>query len=230
MNTERYARQMMLAEFGEQGQERLRQAHIVVVGAGGLGSPVLTYLAAAGVGRISVFDPDVVSVTNLHRQILYRSHQVGESKAEIAAEQLCALNPDVTMVPYAIPFAKTSDVEKVVAECDVVIDCTDSFATRYDISDLCELHHRPMVYGAITALSGQVAVLCHPDGHATYRTLFPTPTNETISKAVLGPTPGVIGSVQALQAIKLIVGMEGTLIDRLWQIDLETMSSFTFEL
>lgn len=227
---DRYDRQMLMPQIGEEGQRRLLASHVVVVGAGGLGSPVLTFLVNAGVGKISFFDDDVVSATNLQRQFLYAANQVGEPKTDCACSFLSARNPDVQIFGYPHRFDDSPLVRQLVESCDAVVDCCDNFQTRYLISDLCESYHKPMIYGAINALSGQVAILCHPSGKATYRTLFPNPSQAQADKAVLGPTPGVIGSVQALQTILLLAGSEDVLIDKLWTMDLRSMNSYVFDL
>lgn len=226
----RYDRQILMSEIGEEGQRRLKASHVVVVGAGGLGSPVLTFLVNAGVGKISFFDDDVVSVSNLQRQFLYASAQVGESKVDCAKEFLSQRNPEVEINGYAQRFDDSPLVHDLVAQCDTVVDCCDNFQTRYLINDLCVQYGKPMVYGAINALAGQVAILCHPAGKATYRTLFPESSGAKANKAVLGPTPGIVGSVQALQTILLLAGSPKVLIDRLWTIDLSTMMSNVFDL
>ncbi|MDO4190288.1 MAG: HesA/MoeB/ThiF family protein [Bacteroidales bacterium] len=228
--TERYNRQMIMPEIGEVGQQRLLKSHVVVVGAGGLGSPVLTYLVNAGIGKITVFEMDTVSVSNLQRQFLYTTHQVGENKATCAAEFLKARNPEVDIVVHNQRFENSEEIRSLVAQADVVVDCSDNYQTRYLINDLCTDYGKPMVYGAINALSGQVAVLCHPNGHATYRTLFPEPPSGGANKAVIGPTPGVIGAMQALQTIMLLVNNDSVLVDKLCDVDLKTMNTSVFEL
>lgn len=223
----RYARQLLLPEIGDEGQRRLARARVLIVGVGGLGSPIATYLAGAGVGTIGLVDDDAVSLSNLQRQVLYDESQVGKPKALCARERLLALNSDITVNAYATRLT-AENAERLVGEYDIVMDATDNFASRYMISDACHALDRPMVYGAICALDGQVSVLCK--GHATYRTLYPDEAGTLAmphpGKQVVGVTPAVVGSVQAAQALQLICGYGEPLIDRLWTIDLRTMQTF----
>ncbi len=228
---QRYDRHIILGGIGIEGQERLLQSRVLLVGAGGLGSPVALYLTAAGVGTLGIIDGDTVSISNLQRQVLYTEDEVGRQKTECAARRLHSLNSDVCIESY--PYMLTADnAEDIISGYDIVVDGTDNFSTRLLISDTCERLCKPFVYGAIRALEGQVAVLCK--GKATYRTLMnamgvngDTPNPD---KSVVGTTPGVIGSIQASQVIQLICGYGNPLIDRLFTIDLTTLFSFTIDL
>ncbi len=230
---QRYDRQLLLPEVGAEGQRKIRSAAVLLVGCGGLGSPIATYLTGAGIGRLGIVDDDVVSVTNLHRQVLYDASQVGQPKVVCAKERLTKLNSEVQIDTYQMRF--TADNALAIAKgYDLIIDGTDNFAARFLISDTCSSLNIPYVYGSICGLQGQVAVLCHPNTACTYRTLFPdeaaTLAMPHPGKQVLGVTPAVVGSVEASQALQLICGYGTPLIGRLWTIDLTTMQSFTIEL
>jgi len=227
----RYDRQTALPEIGPEGQRRLAQAKVLVVGVGGLGSPIAIYLAAAGVGTLGLVDDDVVSVSNLQRQVLYCEQQQGQPKAECARQRLEALNSGITVNVYRTRLT-ADNARELIAQYDIVVDGTDNFAARYVISDACEALGKPYVYGAIGGLDGQVAVLCK--GSATYRTLYPDNVDKEkfapIDKAVAGVTPAVVGSVEASQVMQLVCGYGSPLVDRLWTIDLRTMQSFVVEI
>lgn len=228
---ERYARQIMLPEIGEQGQQKLRETKVLIVGVGGLGSPIALYLAGAGVGKLGLVDDDEVSVSNLHRQVLYDESQVGKSKAICAAERLMALNSDIHIESYPMRLTAENAV-KLLSEYDIVVDGTDNFPVRYIISDACSDLGKPFVYGAICGFEGQVSVLCK--GKATYRTLFPD-EQDTLSmphpgKQVIGVTPAIVGSVEASQVLQLICNYGEPLIDRLWTIDLKSLNTFIINL
>lgn len=220
-----------MPEIGPEGQRRLAQAKVLVVGVGGLGSPIAIYLAAAGVGTLGLVDDDVVSVSNLQRQVLYCEQQQGQPKAECARKRLEALNSDITVNVYRTRLT-ADNARELIAQYDIVVDGTDNFAARYVISDACEALGKPYVYGAIGGLDGQVAVLCK--GSATYRTLYPDNVDKEkfapIDKAVAGVTPAVVGSVEASQVMQLVCGYGSPLVDRLWTIDLRTMQSFVVEI
>ncbi len=220
---ERYQRQILLKEFGEAGQQKLQQAKVLVIGAGGLGCPALQYLAAAGVGTIGIVDNDVVTITNLHRQILYSTDDIGFSKAERAAFKLHQLNPDITITPYNFRLTNKNALN-IISDYETIIDGTDNFSTRYMINDACVLMNKPLVYGAISRFEGQVAVFnCKTDNEITpvnYRDLFPHPPKDgTIlncaEEGVLGVLPGIIGCMQASETIKLITGIGKPLLNRL---------------
>lgn len=229
--TDRYNRQTMLSEIGEAGQKKIRKAKVLLIGVGGLGSPIATYLTGAGIGKLGLVDDDVVDITNLHRQVLYTEEQAGMKKAECAKQRLTAINHEVEIEAY--PFRLTKDnAEDLIKDYDIVVDGMDNFATRYIVSDTCEKLHKPYVYGAIRGLEGQVAVLCK--GERTYRSLLPD-EQAVLSmphpgKAVLGTTPAVVGSVEACQVIQLAAGFGSPLIDKLWTVNLGTMESMVIEM
>lgn len=207
---ERYARHLVLREVGGPGQQRLKAARVLVVGAGGLGAPAALYLAAAGVGRIEIVDPDTVALSNLQRQVLYATADVGRPKTEAAAEHLAALNPEIEVVAHAEPFRA-----ELVAGCDLVLDGTDSFEVRFAVNAACLAHGVPLVSGAIGRWSGQVGVF---EGRPCYRCLVPEipPDAETcVAVGVVGALAGVIGSMMALEAIKRLTGAGQALTGRL---------------
>lgn len=216
----RYQRQLLLPGWGPGTQRRLTQASVLVIGAGGLGCPALQYLAAAGIGHIGLADGDRVSVTDLHRQILFNESDIGALKTEAAAAALRRLNPEVRLRTY--PFRLTaSRALEIVAEYDVVLDATDNFGTRYMIGDICALLDKAIVYGSVMRFEGQVAVFKQPFG---YRDLFPEPPppGEVPSceeAGVLGVVAGIIGNLQALEVIKLITGLGEPLTGRLLTYD-----------
>ncbi len=217
---DRYRRQMRLPQLGELGQRRLAAARVAVIGAGGLGAPVLSYLAAAGVGRITVFDPDTVDATNLHRQVLFTAADVGRPKAVAAAEHLHAQNPEVEVTAAVEVVTPASALEQLAGH-DLVLDGTDNFPTRYLASDACELLDLPLVWGSILAFSGQVSVFWGADGRGvTYRDLHPVPPRpgevpSCAEAGVLGMLCGVIGSTMAMEAVKVLAGMGEVLFGRL---------------
>jgi adenylyltransferase/sulfurtransferase len=218
----RYSRHLLIPEVGLEGQERLARARVLVIGAGGLGSPVLAYLAAAGVGRIIVIDDDTVDVTNLQRQILYDTADVGAPKAHRAADRLRALNPQITIDALAIRF-DAANARELVRLADVVVDGSDTFATRYLVNDACVLEGKPDVHGSIFRFDGQVSVFGAPGGPC-YRCLYPEPPPEHLVPScseggVLGVLAGMVGTFQANEAIKLILGIGTPLIGRLLLVD-----------
>lgn len=206
---ERYSRQIVLPEVGGAGQARLAGASVLVIGAGGLGSPALLYLAAAGVGRLGVVDHDTVELSNLHRQVLHVTADVGRAKVDSAAERLAALNPGVTLDPLPVRL-DPSNARDVMKGYDVVLDGSDSFPTRYLVSDTCVTLGTPLVYGALSGFAGQVSVLAGGTAPC-YRCLFPTPPPHgavpTCSEVgVIGPLAGVIGSIMATEALRVLLG------------------------
>ncbi len=236
MEEDRYQRQKLIGELGEEGQRRIRKAKVLLVGVGGLGSPIATYLTGAGIGTLGLIDDDVVSLTNLHRQVLYTEQEVGQPKALCARRRLLSQNSEVNIVAYPERLTR-ENAEPLISQYDIVVDGMDNFATRFIVSDVCERQGKPFVHGAICGLEGQVSVLCipSPDGtKATYRTLFPdeeaTLRMPHPGKAVLGTTPAVVGSVEATQALLLIAGFGSPLTGRLWTVDLATMQSFIINL
>jgi len=219
---ERYSRQLLMDDWGGQTQERVRAGRAIVVGLGALGSPVATYLAAAGVGTIGLVDHDDVELSNLHRQPLYLTPDVGATKAELAAARLGLLNPEVAMEPYPVALTE-ANAEAIVTGADVVVDCTDSFEARYMVNDACCAAGVPLVEAAVVAFEGQLLSI-RPGESACYRCVFPTlPAPETRrgcrEAGVLGAMAGVVGSLQALEALKLLSGVGSPLTDRLLRID-----------
>ncbi|MFS4415765.1 molybdopterin-synthase adenylyltransferase MoeB [Maribacter sp. 2307ULW6-5] len=210
MTDQRYHRQLILKGFGPEGQQKLARARVLVVGAGGLGVPVLTYLNAMGVGTLGIVDADVVQASNLHRQVLYEADQVGQSKVRAAKARLGAQNPHTQIEAHPVQFTVHNAME-LLAGYDLVVDATDNFPTRYLINDACVLRRIPFVYGALHAFQGQVSVFNYKGG-PTYRCLFPEmPGPDTVpdcnTHGVLGILPGIIGNLQALEAIKVITGL-----------------------
>ena len=218
----RYARHIALPEVGWEGQRALQQARVLVVGAGGLGSPVGLYLAAAGVGTIGLVDFDRVDLSNLQRQVMYATADVGRPKVEAARERLAGINPHVTLVEHPVRLTSENALD-IIGAYDIVVDGTDNFATRYLVNDACVLLDRPYVYGSIFRFEGQVAVFGGRQGPC-YRCLFrePPPPGMVPSCAeggVLGVLPGIIGSLQALETIKLILGRGEPMLGRLALFD-----------
>ncbi|MDR7230762.1 molybdopterin/thiamine biosynthesis adenylyltransferase [Caulobacter sp. BE264] len=211
---ERYARHLVLREVGGPGQQKLKAARVLVVGAGGLGAPAALYLAAAGVGTIGLVDPDTVSLSNLQRQVLYATADVGRPKVEAATEHLRALNPNTTVETHPV-WLNAANAEAVVSGYDLVLDGTDDFATRFAVSDACLVQDKPLVSGALGRWTGQVGVF---HGQPCYRCLVPDvpPDAETCSLVgVIGALAGVIGSMMALEAVKLLTGAGQPLSGRL---------------
>ena len=222
---ERYSRQLVLPEWGEAAQLALREAAVLVVGAGALGSPVATYLAGAGVGRLGIADDDVVAVSNLHRQHLHFTPDVGAPKAQSAAAKLGFLNPEIVVEPYRVRFEAANGGALVTGQ-DLVVDCSDSFATRYAVNAACCAAGVPLVEGGVVGLAGLVMAI-RPGETACYRCAFPEPpppgAQPTCAQAgVLGPAAGVIGSLQALEAIRMLAGMSGPSGGGFLQVDLAT--------
>jgi len=218
---ERYQRQILLKGFGLEGQLKLLQAKVLVVGAGGLGCPALQYLVAAGVGTIGIVDEDIVSITNLHRQILFTVDDIGLPKSSTAKERLAKLNPEISITAYNERLT-TNNALAIIKDYDIVIDATDNFYSRYLINDACVLLDKPIVYGAVSQFEGQVAILNYHSttsiASANYRDLFPKPPidGEVLNCAeagVLGVLPGIIGSMQASETIKLITGIGKPLVN-----------------
>ncbi|MTI18518.1 molybdopterin-synthase adenylyltransferase MoeB [Rhodobacteraceae bacterium RKSG542] len=231
---ERYARHIVLRDVGGPGQLKLKSARVLVIGAGGLGAPVLQYLAAAGVGTLGIVDDDYVSLSNLQRQIIHDTDQLGEPKVASAAEAIARLNPNVKVEPLPTRITGQNAMQ-LVSAFDLVIDGSDNFATRYLVSDACFFAQKPLVTGAVGQFDGSLTLLrpyeCDEAGkpNPTYRCLFPNAPAEgtvpTCSQAgVLGALTGVVGSLQALEAIKEIVGFGEGLLGRLLLIDTYTMA------
>ncbi len=217
----RYSRHLLLEEVGEAGQEKLLQAKVLVVGAGGLGSPVLLYLAAAGIGTLGIMDDDTISESNLQRQVLYDSLCLGAPKAETARRKLQALNPHCTVHTYDERLTATN-VPQIIPAYDIVIDATDNLTARYVINDACVAAGKPFVYGSICEFEGQVSVFNYRGG-PTYRDLYEYHDGVPDFRqplGVIGALPGVIGSIQASETVKVILGSDSTLSGKLLLIDL----------
>ena len=225
--TARYARHLVMPEVGIEGQRRLKRSSVLLVGAGGLGSPAALYLAAAGVGRIGIVDFDVVDESNLQRQILHDTGGVGRPKLESATARLGALNPHVTIEPHAAALTRENALG-IVGAYDVVVDGTDNFETRYLTNDACYFLKKPNVYGSIFRFEGQASVFW-PDRGPCYRCLFPQPPPPGLVPScaeggVLGVLPGVVGTIQATEAIKILLGVGEPLVGRLLLYDALAMT------
>ncbi|HEX9466819.1 MAG TPA: molybdopterin-synthase adenylyltransferase MoeB [Acidimicrobiia bacterium] len=218
----RYGRHILLPEVGEAGQQKLLESKVLLLGAGGLGSPAALYLAAAGVGTLGIVDMDVVDTSNLQRQILHNMDRVGDRKVDSAKKTLTALNPDVDIVTYDVRLGADNVVD-VIRGYDVIVDGTDNFPTRYLLNDASLLERIPVVHGSIFRFEGQVSVFAPYEGPC-YRCLLPEPPPPELAPScaeagVLGVLPGIIGSIQALEAIKLLLGLGDPLVGRLLAYD-----------
>ncbi|MAU85612.1 MAG: molybdenum cofactor biosynthesis protein MoeB [Euryarchaeota archaeon] len=221
-NRQRYARHLVLPSVGEEGQIKLLKSSVLVVGAGGLGSPAMLYLAAAGVGRIGIIDDDFVEESNLQRQIIHSTSSIGDAKAESAAERLRLLNPGIVVTPIVNRLTE-SNALSVIKDYDIVIDGTDNFASRYLIGDVCEILGKTWIFGSIHRFEGQVSTFNFQDG-PNYRDLFPSAPPPELAPncseaGVLGVLPGIIGTIQATEAIKVILGIGEVMSGKLLTID-----------
>jgi molybdopterin/thiamine biosynthesis adenylyltransferase len=222
---ERYSRQLVLPEWSERAQLALHGASVLVVGAGALGSPVALYLAGAGVGRLGIVDGDEVELSNLHRQHLHYTPDIGVAKVQSAAAKLRFLNPGVVVEPYEVRL-EPENAAALIEGGDLVVDCSDSFATRYAVNAACCAAGVPLVQGGVIGTSGLVMAI-RPGESACYRCAFPDPpppgaAPSCAEAGVLGPAAGVIGSLQALEALKLLTGVGEPLLDAFLQADLAT--------
>ena len=220
-----YHRQTLLPEIGEEGQQKLKQAKVLIVGVGGLGCPIALYLATAGVGCLGLIDDDVVSLSNLHRQVLYDEADIEQPKAQCAVRHLQKKNSDIELTAYPMRLTK-ENAETLIRDYDIVVDGCDNHATRYLISDVCHRLQKPYVYAAIGAFQGQVGILCYDHDAPTYRTLFPDEEamlSVEAGKGVIGTTPAVVGSIAANEVLKLTVGFGEALIGKVLFIDLLTL-------
>jgi adenylyltransferase/sulfurtransferase len=218
----RYSRHFLLPEIGQAGQEKLLKAKVLLIGAGGLGSPAALYLAAAGVGTLGIIDDDVVDDSNLQRQILHSTERIGVSKVESARQTLTALNPDVTVVGHEVRLSKENALQ-IFKDYDIIVDGSDNFATRYLVNDACVLLEKPNIHGSIFRFEGQVSVFDAAHGPC-YRCLFPDPPPPDLAPncaeaGVLGVLPGVIGVLQAVETVKIIAGIGQPLTGRLLLYD-----------
>ena len=223
----RYHRQNLLPEFGEDGQQKLQEARVLIVGMGGLGCPIALYLCGAGIGTLGFVDDDVVSITNLHRQVLYDEADIGQSKANCAIRHLRAKNNYIQLIAYPMRLTQ-ENAETLIRDYDIVVDGCDNPSTRYLISDVCHQQGKPYVYGAIGAFQGQIGILCYKQDAPTYRSLFSdeeTMCSLEADKGVIGTTPAVVGSIIANEVLKLIVGYGEPLLGRLLIIDLLTLNT-----
>ncbi|MGK7392370.1 MAG: ThiF family adenylyltransferase [Candidatus Cyclobacteriaceae bacterium M2_1C_046] len=234
---ERYSRHLALPDFTEEHQLKLKKARVLVIGAGGLGSPLLLYLAAAGIGTIGIVEGDNVDLSNLQRQIIYRSDQTGKSKIVIAAEEIRRLNPSIDVVLHKSFLTKANALE-IIEKYDLVADGSDNFGTRYLVNDACVLLKKPLVHGAVFRYEGQLAIFnaVKKDGQRgpNYRNLFPEPPSadsipNCAEGGVLGALPGIIGSMQAAEVVKLVTGIGDPLTGKLFIFDLHSFSSQTVD-
>lgn len=233
----RYSRHYSLPDFGYAGQQKLLNSKVLIIGAGGLGCPVLQYLGSAGIGCIGIVDHDSISLSNLQRQTLYDTQDVGKSKALVASEKIRNLNPEITVNTYHIEFNSKNSWD-IISKYDIVVDCTDNFAARYIINDACFLLNKPLVFGAVYRYEGQVAVFnCENENGEmmNYRDLFPEPplpgeVQDCSEAGVLGVLPGIIGIMQATEVIKLISGIGKALKGKLLTFDLLTNDTYMIDL
>ena len=219
---ERYSRQILLPQVGGEGQEKLLVSKVLIVGAGGLGSPVASYLAGAGVGTIGIVDSDTVELSNLHRQMIYSSDDIGKKKAIAAQSRLQIVNPDVKVVPYVLRL-NSGNIMEVIKDYDIVVDGSDNFPTRYLVNDACVLAKKTLVFGAFFRFEGQAMVIKPGEGPCL-RCMFPSPPPPGLipscqEAGVLGALAGVIGLIQATETLKLILGIGKSLIGKLILFD-----------
>ncbi len=230
---ERYSRHLVLAEIGGPGQQKLKAARVLVVGAGGLGAPLIQYLAAAGIGTIGIVDDDVVSLSNLQRQIIHDTGSIGRPKVDSAAASVERLNPHVVIEPHAVRL-DADNADRLIGRYDVVADGSDNFTTRYLLADRCAVLERPLVTAAVGRFDGSLTTLrpFERDGagnlNPTYRDLFPAPPPEGLlpscaEAGILGALTGVIGSLQAVEVIKAILGIGDSLVGKLLLVDALSM-------
>ena len=248
---DRYNRNILIEDIGKEGQEKLKNAKVLVIGAGGLGSPVLFYLAAAGIGTIGIIDYDVVDETNLQRQIIHRTEDIGRNKALSAGEKLSALNPNVKVVIYDERFTEENAIEIIKgringytlkpvsdanpcfeSEYDFIIDCCDNYKTKLLLNDTCVGLSKPYSHGAVVAMRGEV--MTYIPGAACYRCVFDTPPEDgklptSSNIGILGAVAGLIGSIQATETIKYLVGMDDLITNRILIIDAKTMNFFSLK-
>ena len=223
---DRYSRQIAMPEIGIEGQERLKTAKVLIVGAGGLGSPVALYLAAAGVGTLGIVDYDTVSTSNLNRQILYNENNVGELKVDVAARRLKELNSSINIITYdeRLTLENYNRAVEIISKYDIVVDACDNMATRLLVSDIADKLSRPFVYGAMEGFCGYVSVFNDKSNYKRFRDLWSeADTEETSNIPALGATAGAIGSIQACEVIKKICCLDNRLAGKLLTIDLRNM-------
>jgi molybdopterin-synthase adenylyltransferase len=230
---ERYARHIVLREIGGPGQQKLKQARVLVIGAGGLGAPVLMYLAAAGIGTLGIADDDEITLSNLQRQVIFKTADTGKSKAEVAARAVGQLNPHVTAKPHNVRVDARNALE-LIGQYDLVVDGSDNFATRYLVSDACYFARKPLITAALGVFDGSITTIRAHEKSAsgkpnpTYRCLFPEPppagTVPACAEAgILGALPGVLGSLMALEVVREILGFGEGLLGKLLMVDARDM-------
>lgn len=232
LNNKRYSRHILLEGFGEEGQQRLKAGKVLIIGAGGLGSPCALYLAAAGVGTIGIADADVVSLTNLQRQVIHFNDDIGALKVDSAAEKMRRMNPEVKVETYS-SFITEDNAMDLIKDYDFIIDCTDSYASKYLVNDACVLLGKPFCCGGVVRYGGQI--MTHVPGTACYRCLFPEPPadNEVETCAtvgVLGPAVGIMGTIQATEAVKYLAGIGTLLTNAILAFDTLTMGFQRFDI
>ncbi|MDY0252979.1 MAG: HesA/MoeB/ThiF family protein [Tenuifilaceae bacterium] len=230
---ERYIRQIRVKDFGHEAQNKVNNAKVLVVGAGALGSPVLSYLAAAGVGTIGVLDSDEVDLTNLQRQVIYTTNDIGQPKAVVASHRLSEMNPEIKIVTHLVRLHKDNALE-IIRKYDLVIDCTDNFPSKFLVNDACVMLKKPCIIGGVLRFSGQLSVYNYKGG-PTFRCLLaeepdPLEAPSCSEAGVIGMIPGIVGSMQALEALKVITGIGKTLSGRLLNLDGLTMTFDEFEI
>lgn len=229
----RYHRQILLPEIGPEGQEALRRARVLLVGVGGLGSPIALALTGAGIGTLGIMDADVVSVTNLHRQLLYDETQTDSPKVQCAVEKLRRLNAEVRIEPYGERLTRDNALP-IIARYDLVVDGCDNYATRFAIDEACAALHKPYVYGAVCGFEGQVSVFHYGPSPRRYTDLYEENHNDdrvTLQdRAIVGMTTGVVGNVMAEQVLKIVCGYAVPLAGKLWTIDLRTLNTLLLDL
>lgn len=221
----RYSRHILLEGFGKAGQEKLLGSKVLIVGAGGLGSPNALYLAAAGVGTIGIMDADVVSMSNLQRQVIHFTEDINRPKVESAAEKMRKINPEIQVITYET-FLTEANAMEIISEYDFIIDCTDSFAAKYLVNDACVLAGKPFSAGGVVKYGAQI--MTHIPGSACYRCFFPEPPQENdiqtcSTVGVLGSVVGIMGSIQATEAIKYLAGVGELLTNQMLTVDALTM-------
>lgn len=228
----RYSRQLLLDEFGTDAQEKLQQARVLIVGVGGLGSPAALYLAAAGVGKLLLADDDKLHISNLQRQILFRSNETGQPKAQLAQQHLLALNPQINAIALTLRMDQAS-LQPVVAQVDLVLDCSDNMAARHAINACCVASNTALISGSAVGFSGQLMVISPPWQQGCYRCLWPDeaePQRNCRTVGVLGPVTGAIGTLQALEALKMLTGQTSALEGKLRLFDAREQSWRTLNL
>ena len=220
---ERYSRHILLQEFGLEGLEKIRNGKVLVIGAGGLGAPALLYLAAAGVGTLGVIDNDTVDLTNLQRQIIHSTPDIGRPKALSAKEKINRLNPEVNVIAYH-DFFSAGNASEIIKDYDFILDCTDNFSAKFLINDVCVSAQKPFSHGSVLRFEGQT--LTYLPGNACYRCLFDAPPHEaelSSQVGVLGAVAGTLGTVQATEALKFLTGAGELLTNRLLSFDAKRM-------